>query len=240
MGKIVETKTLKNVYIDTPEGYRPAIESHKLEKEPVWIIKTNKRELKGAFEHIVFTDRIMEKYMKDVKIGDIIDTKDGPEEVILSKPLGREEYMYSPSVMEPHNRYYTNGIVSKNTTTVAIFALHYVTFNKDKTVAVLANKMQGAIEILDRIGTLIEELPEFLKPGILEYNKTKMKFENGCKIVAAASSVSAVRGLSINCLTGENEIVVCDSETGDIFDADFFTLQELLEKEIEHDLESSR
>lgn len=86
------------------------------------------------------------------------------------------------------------------TTTAVCIILHYIIFNDYKTVALLANKGDSAREILDRIKIAFESLPEFLQPGVVEWNKGTVEFENGCKIIAGATSSSAIRGKSISFL----------------------------------------
>lgn len=86
------------------------------------------------------------------------------------------------------------------TTTAVVILLHYVLFNSHKTVALLANKGDAAREILDRIKLAFEALPKWMQQGVLEWNKGSVEFENGCKIIAAATSSSAIRGKSISFL----------------------------------------
>ena len=90
----------------------------------------------------------------------------------------------------------TSRQAGKTTTAVAII-LHYVLFNDYKTVALLANKGDAAREILDRIKIAYEALPKWLQQGVIEWNKGSVEFENGCKIIAGATSSSAIRGKSI-------------------------------------------
>jgi len=89
---------------------------------------------------------------------------------------------------------------SGKTTTSAAFMLMYAMFNKDKTIAVVANKQNTAVEILDRIKLMYDLTPQFLKPGISVWNKLSITFENGCKIMASATSSSSIRGMSISLL----------------------------------------
>jgi hypothetical protein len=89
--------------------------------------------------------------------------------------------------------------VGKSTTTCG-FLLHYAIFNAHQSIVILANKGETAIEILERVQFSYERLPMWLKHGVVVYNKKKFELENGSKILAAASSASAVRGYSINCL----------------------------------------
>ena len=82
------------------------------------------------------------------------------------------------------------------TTCSAIYLLWFCCFQKDKTVAILANKASTAIAILDEIKFACERLPEYIKPGVIEYNKQTVEFDNGCKIIARATSKDALRGES--------------------------------------------
>jgi hypothetical protein len=93
----------------------------------------------------------------------------------------------------------TSRQAGKTTTAVAVI-LHYVLFNDHKTVALLANKGDSAREILDRIKIAYEALPKWMQQGVVEWNKGSVEFENGCKIIAAATSSSAIRGKSISFL----------------------------------------
>ena len=86
------------------------------------------------------------------------------------------------------------------TTTAAAVILHYILFNDHKTVALLANKGDAAREILDRIKLSFESLPAWLQQGVVEWNKGSIELENGCKVIAAATSSSAIRGKSISLL----------------------------------------
>lgn len=90
-----------------------------------------------------------------------------------------------------------NYILTHNTTVATVIILHTALFNKDKTLALLANFQSTAIEILDRIKEAYENLPKFLKQGILIWNRKTVKFENGCTIFANASKGSSIRGQSI-------------------------------------------
>lgn len=93
----------------------------------------------------------------------------------------------------------TSRQAGKTTVAVAVI-LHYVLLNDYKTVALLANKGDAAREILDRLKIAYEALPKWLQQGIVEWNKGTVEFENGCKIIAAATSSSAIRGKSVSFL----------------------------------------
>ena len=83
-------------------------------------------------------------------------------------------------------------------TTMISYLLHYVLFNQDMNVAILANKLATARELLHRLQLAYEYLPKWLQQGIVEWNKGSIELENGSKILASATSSSAVRGGSFN------------------------------------------
>ena len=93
----------------------------------------------------------------------------------------------------------TSRQAGKTTTAVAVI-LQFILFNEHKTVALLANKGEAAREILDRIKIAYEALPTWMQQGVVEWNKGSVQFENGCKIIAAATSSSAIRGKSVSFL----------------------------------------
>jgi hypothetical protein len=85
----------------------------------------------------------------------------------------------------------------KSTTCVA-FLLHYLVFNDNVNVGILANKAATAREILGRLQIAYENLPSWMQHGIVSWNKGSVELENGSKILAASTSASAVRGMSFN------------------------------------------
>ena len=89
--------------------------------------------------------------------------------------------------------------VGKTTTTIG-WLLHYILFNREKIVGVLANKAITAREILGRIQTSYQHLPKFLQQGLREWNKGSMELENGSKVIASSTSSSAIRGFSFSCI----------------------------------------
>jgi len=84
------------------------------------------------------------------------------------------------------------------TITVAAYFCHYVIFNNNKVAAILGNKDKTAREILYRVKIMFENLPHWLKPGVEEWNKSSVEFENGSRLITAATSSSAIRGMAIN------------------------------------------
>ena len=80
------------------------------------------------------------------------------------------------------------------------YILWFALFHSEKTVAVLANKGATAREMLSRVTLMLENIPFFLQPGTKALNKGSLEFSNNSRIIAAATSGSSIRGLSVNLL----------------------------------------
>ena len=81
-----------------------------------------------------------------------------------------------------------------------VYLLWYALFHPEKTIAVLANKGATAREMLARVTLALENLPFFLQPGCKALNKGSIEFSNNSRIIAAATSGSSIRGMSVNLL----------------------------------------
>lgn len=88
------------------------------------------------------------------------------------------------------------------TTCAAGFLLWKAMFEPDTTILIAANKFVQAMEIMDRIKFAYENLEKYnwLRAGVLEYNKGTISFDNGSRIISRATSKDAGRGLSITLL----------------------------------------
>ena len=87
---------------------------------------------------------------------------------------------------------------SGKSTTIIAYLLHYVLFNEQVNVAILANKAATARDLLGRLQLAYEHLPKWLQQGVMSWNKGSLELENGSKILASSTSASAVRGGSYN------------------------------------------
>ena len=87
---------------------------------------------------------------------------------------------------------------SGKSTIIISYLLHYALFNANVNIAVLANKSITARDILSRLQLAYENLPKWMQQGIIAWNKGNIELENGSKIIAAATSSSAIRGGSYN------------------------------------------
>lgn len=129
-------------------------------------------------------------YAKIISIDDGLipfDLYDYQEEIVSAYPNNR-------------NMMLNQSRQSGKTAVVVAIILHFIIFNKDKMVAILANKGAQAMEIMSRVQLAYENLPMWVKPGVKEWNKGSFELDNGTKVMAAASSSSAIRGRSVSLL----------------------------------------
>lgn len=89
------------------------------------------------------------------------------------------------------------------TTTSAVFMLHYILFNVDKNALVLGNKRKTAVEILDKAKKIFFELPYFLKPGIYKWNEAEIVLDNGCRLMAEATTINSGISFTFHCVLAD-------------------------------------
>ena len=158
--------------------------------------------LKNVGQNIEWTEETLEEYMK---------CKENPEHFIR----GYVKIVHVDQGLVPFEMYdYQKDMIHKfndnrfvickmprqtgKSTTIISFLLHYILFNESVNVAVLANKGAVARELLSRLQLAYEHLPKWLQQGVVVWNKGNIEVENGSKVIAAATSSSAVRGSSFN------------------------------------------
>lgn len=163
-----------------------------------WYLETSSGKfLECADDHIIFDHNDNEIFVKNcVPFHTKIKTEDGDEFVTKCHASDVEEEMYDMDV--EGERFYSNGILSHNSTTMLSYILHYILFNADVSVAILANKGSLARDLLSRLCLSYEKLPKWLQQGVTIWNKGNIALENGSKVMAASTSSSAVRGGSYN------------------------------------------
>lgn len=206
--KILESKKIANVKVMSDTGYVPVSEIHITQPYRVYEVTTALgKTLECADIHIVYRvtwtdDHIIHDavWVKDLSIGDYILTEDGPERVISIYKAPYKMSMYDLTIDNGDHRYYTNGILSHNTTTVSAFLSWMLIFHPDRNILVVANKEATATEIVDKITNIFKGLPFFMKPGCNNFGKTGFRLENGSRILSSATTNTASIGFTIHCV----------------------------------------
>ncbi len=207
------------------------------------LITENNHTLTGADNHIIFCKNFEQKYLKDLTENDEIITIDGLSKVKSIKNLNRQEEMYDLVLGEnsTDQSYYTNGILSHNSTIYTVYALHTAMFKPDTAILICANKQAAAVDFLKRIKKAYQMLPNFLKIGVNTWAGTEIAFENGSSIKVSATSPDAARGYSADiCFTKDTFIpIIYNKEPIQVAIKELVEFAEFNKKEIIKDIKQT-
>lgn len=198
--KIIKSFDLDCVEVKTDTGWQPVSQIHMTKPFSIYTVSTKDYELSGADTHICYDELFNEKFLKDFHVGDYIMTIDGPQLVHKVTKNPTKVCMCDISVESEDHRYYSNGILSHNTTSSAMFLLWYILFNTDKNAIVLGNKGKTAKEILSKVKQVFLEVPHFLKPGVEKWNENEVVFDNGCRILTETTVAEPAIGFTLHCV----------------------------------------
>jgi len=199
--KIIDTIDISDYEIETDTGFKPITHIHKTQPYRVWRIETeNGFWLEGADNHIIFDDLMNEVFIKDLEVNQYIQTENGKQRVIKIEHFYNKVSMYDVTVDDENHRFYSNGILSHNTTTIAAFFAWYLCFHTDRNLAILANKQATTTEIVRKVTEVFKGLPFFLKPGIENIGALGLRLDNGCMLTSQSTTGSSSLGFTIHVL----------------------------------------
>ncbi len=201
--KLIESFDASGMEVLTDTGFKPISYFHKTKPYNIYNIKTESFSLDCADDHILFTPNMEEVFTKDLCVGDYVMTECGEEQILSTTIQDTSICMFDMTVADENHRLYTNGILSHNTTTSALFMLHYACTNIDKNCLVLGNKYKTAKEILDKIKNIFLFLPYHLKPGVKKWNESEIVFDNGCRIMAEATTINSGISFTYHCVLSD-------------------------------------
>lgn len=118
---------------------------------------------------------------------------------LLFEPFGFQERLMHAY---HHHRFTVNMLPRQmgKTTCAACYLLWYAMFIPDQTILIAAHKYTGAYEIMQRIRYAYELCADFIRCGVINYNKGSIEFDNGSRIVSATTTNNTGRGMSISLL----------------------------------------
>lgn len=207
--KFIETFDIEDYEVLTDSGWKDIESVGKTVPYEVWQVCTKSFQLMCADDHILFNEHMEEVLTKDLKVGDFIQTEAGIEKVEEIQKMDMQDNMYDVQLdNDSDHRYYTNGILSHNSTIYCIFSLWLATFFPEKKIMILANKLSTALELLGRVQLGYSYLPKWLKSATVNINKGELTFSNMSSIRAFASSSDAARGFSANCIFPDTKITI--------------------------------
>ena len=223
--KIMNSINVSDTTINTPSGYKSITEIHKTQPYRIWYLETEKGlKLEGADNHILMNSLNRQVFIKDLRIGDVIQTKFGPQKVKFIKKGKFKVSMYDVTVDSKEHTFYSNDIVSHNTTTISAFFAWYLCFHADRNLAILANRHNTAVEIVGKVIDVFKGLPFFLKPGIVNANQSGLRLDNGCQLMSQATTKTAQIGFTIHVLYADEFAHIPGNIVGDFWRSVYPTL----------------
>lgn len=202
--KLIHSFDVRGIEVFTDTGYKSMSNIHMTKKFTVYrVVLENCMIMECADTHILFDEHMNKIFVKDLKSGDLVQTINGLTKVLFTNKLERSVCMCDITVNDDNHRFYSNGILSHNTTTSALFMLHYICFNFDKNALVLGQKRKTAIEILDKSKKIFVELPYFLRPGVIKWNESEIVLDNGCRLMAEATTINSGISYTFHCVLAD-------------------------------------
>jgi len=186
------TKNVNDLLVAMDKGYKPQV------KMPFYEGKQNLRKGNIVFEYTDNEITEIAKCAKDIvyfaETYAVVMTDEGVQKVKMRD--------YQKDLLRSFQENRFNVVVAARqmgkTVTASIFNAWYMLFNYDKTTLLLANKAETTKEIIDKAKVVMENLPFFMKPGILKYDVMSMRADNGCRLVGQSTTAKAGIGFTIH------------------------------------------
>jgi DNA repair exonuclease SbcCD ATPase subunit len=127
--KFTDIIDIDDYEIETDTGWVPVTHLCKTIPYDVWQIETiNGSKLECADDHILFTADLKQVFAKDLHVGDLVYTRNGPLPISKIQKTERVEQMFDVQVDHHNHRFWSGDYLSHNTT--IINALCYALYNK--------------------------------------------------------------------------------------------------------------
>ena len=186
------TKSVNDLVLAMDQGYRPKVAL------PFYEGKQFLRKGNIVFEYTDEEIAELAKCASDIvyfaETYAVVMTDEGVQQVAL------RDYQKELLRDFQHNRF--NVVLASRqmgkTVTASIFNAWYLTFNFDKTTLLLANKSDSTKEIIDKAKVVVENLPFYMKPGIVKYDVMNVKCDNGCRLVGQSTTAKSGIGFTIH------------------------------------------
>lgn len=202
---IINTHSSEGVKVNSIHGMSKVAAVHMKTPSKMYQLRTEDgHELKAADEHIVYkeghlTGSGIPVAMQNLMAGDILLCKDRPAKIEEIKNIPGI-FTFDLSVVNQTNSYWSEGIMSHNSVTTAIFMVWYILSNMDKTIVCLSQNEDKVTDLIEKIKTIIKNLPYHLKPGVTKWDVLSMYFDNGCKIKGQTTTPNSAAGITADVL----------------------------------------
>lgn len=195
--KFINSFDVEDYEVFTDDGWKDIKKIHQTVPYTIWTVNTDKHTLHCADNHILFNKYMDEVFVKDLRVGDVIQTIDGPTPITDITETIMSDNMYDLELGDDSNhRYYTEGFLSHNTVTACAFLLWFAMFKENRQVLLTSyNYDQVVNKNMGTIKTVYEYCPPYLKKGLTATQKS-FKFDNKSEIIAKTTTEDTVRGTS--------------------------------------------
>lgn len=149
----------------------------------------------------------------------------GPTGKILFEPRDYQIEMLNDVINHRHVIFNAPRQVGKSIL-MALFALHSATFTPDITVGITSYRNSGCKDLMSRVKSSYEDLPDFLKEPVLLYNQSEVRFANGSTIFAQVTSDQTFRGRTITGAAIIDEFAFCSPAIAEDFYTSFMPSME--------------
>lgn len=156
----------------------------------------------------------------------IVDAKKGHKGLIVLREY--QKRILKAFVSNPDGLRNTALLSSRQigkSTISTIYLTWYAIFNKDKLIAIVADKEKTSKNILGRIKEAYKRFPLWLQQGITEWNAKSMVLENGSKLVISSTTGTALTGESIALLYIDEFAKIPTHLINDFMDSVFPTVE---------------
>lgn len=205
------------ILVNTDTGYKPITHIHLTKPYNIYHIELeNGYYIDCADTHILYDANMNGIFAKNLNVGEMIQTDAGLSRITCINIDDRKFCMGDITVQDDNHRFYSNGILSHNSTTTAIFCLWSILFNTDKKGLILSKSGPAGIDLLNKVKDMYMYLPYHLKGGIMKWNQHSISFDNNSSISTEAFGPTAGLGQTINFLILD-EFAWCPPNDVDLF-----------------------
>lgn len=211
--EIAEEYEVHGIEVATPNGYVPVRKVYKTKPMRVWTLTVGRFTVECSHHHLVYT--LLPGGFRpacSLRPDDLVMTEDGAEIVTVSADSGRVEELYDITVDRSDGMFFSNGILSHNSTTFCARQL------------MLACLIQGYkslyitpyFEQLSTYGERLYEMEAQVRYDQGKQNKYLKRYPNGSKLWLsyACETADQVRGKTVGeCVTGDTLVYAIEGDT---------------------------
>lgn len=177
----------EKIFVKTRFGFKEIIAADITAKNSQVITISTRcgRKISTSPDHLMLSNNVSWVKTKDLSLGDVLFTEDGPTVISKIKYLKTNKDLYDIQVKDV-KEYYANGLVSHNSTlidsiTFALFGKPFRKINKAQLVNSITQK-NCVVEIEFSIGTFEYKIIRGIKPNIFEIYKNNNLIEQSAEV----------------------------------------------------------